>query len=463
MVYCQSCGKKNSDSATFCINCGVKISSEKIEPKRNDSETTNISSSTFSDLMNKTKNNLENDALLIKQFAMDIQSIIKKYGSNEVKNEKEFETQIKDIDSHIDLLKKNLDGKLEIYKSDMIQIDKIRDNNKPFNIKYSISLKKGNTSSKNRKVLFTDSENNKTELKVIIGKRHISIPEIDFRAISPIQSENEKFLLAYRDSYHVLKDGKRETVEGQVVFIKDNELFLKNELERPHDGKVSENGNFIINDWMLSGELCGTFYAFNSEATVIMRTKFNSNLGNNELSENGQYAVLETAHSPSDDADKIFFFDLNNKKILWERKRDAGNVKRFKFDLKNKLLTVFYDNDRNYRHSFQGEFLDQDKIENDRISYADGYGLFNIAKERMEKLDYENNSLSDYGEVLSFLEKSLKQNISDYTKARVYRKIGEIYYNFDKTDETLENFEKAMSHDPKVGIKRLYDKLNKKR
>ncbi len=112
-------------------------------------------------------------------------------------------------------------------------------------------------------------------------------------------------------------------MKGEITFINHDTLYLISDLQRPNDGKLASNGNFIINDWM-SSELNGTFYAFNSDAEVLIKRKFNSNLGNNGISENGQYAVLETYYSDSEDENKIFFFDLNNQKLLWDRKRDSG-------------------------------------------------------------------------------------------------------------------------------------------
>lgn len=77
----------------------------------------------------------------------------------------------------------------------------------------------------------------------------------------------------------------------------------------------------------------------------------------------------------------------------------------------------------------------------------------------MKQIEQKETSLSDYEEVLSLLKKASHKNISDHTKARIHRLMGEIYYNHDNTDGAIQNFEKALSYDPKIGVKRLYDKL----
>lgn len=71
-------------------------------------------------------------------------------------------------------------------------------------------------------------------------------------------------------------------MKGEVAFINHNKLFLINALERPNDGKLAENVNFIINDWMATQERSGIFYAFNSEAEILIKRR-NSNLGNNGI------------------------------------------------------------------------------------------------------------------------------------------------------------------------------------
>ena len=56
--------------------------------------------------INQIKKDLTSDDKLFKGFIDDVNLIIEKYGSNEVKNEKEFEEIIKRIDSEINYKKR---------------------------------------------------------------------------------------------------------------------------------------------------------------------------------------------------------------------------------------------------------------------------------------------------------------------------------------------------------------------
>jgi tetratricopeptide (TPR) repeat protein len=402
---------------------------------------------------------MEEDSNLLKQFGEDLKLIFEKYDLNEVNDEKEFQEQIRKIDGKINHKLKELDGKLKIYKSDQIKIDKIRNEDKPFSITYAISLKKDEKFNKHRHVFLNKDKHKKTILQVLIDGSYIDIPEINFHSMSVCKSKDENFILAYNDQYFDCTNGNEKIIGGEVVFINNDRLFLINDLMRPNDGKVAENGNFIINDWM-NDNLNGTFYAFNSEAEILMKIKFNSNLGSNFISKNGQYVALETYYSDSVDGNKIFFIDLENRKLLGERKREAGNIKCFQFSESDDIFTIVYENYRKYRYNTRGELLDKDKLERDLIAYANGYELFDIANKKMNQLN-DTSELSDYEEVLSLLVRASNQKISQYTKAKVHRLIGEIYYKFDKKDEAIKNFEKALNCDPKVGVKRLYNKLKR--
>jgi len=312
-----------------------------------------------------------------------------------------------------------------------------------------------------RFVYFYDSDNNLVKSEVLLGNMGLNIPGINFSCYFCTKTENENFLLAYNDEFYINVDGNRKRVPGELVFINGDKLFYINFIERPNDGKLAESGNFVINDWLRAEKLSGIFYAFSSDGEVLIKKKFNSNLGENGISKDGNYAVVETLNSESNDRDKIFFFDLRSRKLIWEIVRDLGNVKKFDFDKNENVLRIIYDNDRPYHYSFNGEFLDKKKLEEDNITFGNGYQLFDIAKEKMEDLDFSKSDFSDYEEVIMLLTRASDKKTSAYTKARIYRMIGDIYYNYDKKLEALRNFKKALTYDPKVGVKRLYNKLTK--
>jgi len=64
-----------------------------------------------------------------------------------------------------------------------------------------------------------------------------------------------------------------------------------------------------------------------------------------------------------------------------------------------------------------------------------------------------------YDEVIDLLKRALDKGVSENTQARIHRNIGEIYYKRGQNSKAIEHFEIAVSLNPKVGVKRLLDKL----
>jgi tetratricopeptide (TPR) repeat protein len=94
--------------------------------------------------------------------------------------------------------------------------------------------------------------------------------------------------------------------------------------------------------------------------------------------------------------------------------------------------------------------------------YATGYIAFNLAEDKLKKYDKSNVKNEIYLDLIPLLKRALSDNISVNTKASVHRMVGDIYYKNGENSLAVTNYEKALSYNPKVGVKRLYDKLNKK-
>ena len=277
------------------------------------------------------------------------------------------------------------------------------------------------------------------------------------------KSENGQFILSWADSNPERTiSGHREKGHGSYVLIGDGEIKLRGNIERPNDGNVSNNGNFILNDWMFTSSLKGIFYAFNSAGVVSVKHLCNANLLNNGISDDGHYAVCQTANNDrGDDGNKLFFFDLNEKKLVWSRSPVYEWADSYKFDTEQNILHTLYNTGRGYRYTFDGEFLDSELLEQDRIKFGRGYELLDIAKEKIEHMKAVDADASHHDEAMTILEQALKKDIDDKTRASVYRYIGEIHHLQGDIPKAIEHFEIAINLDSKVGVKRLLNTLRK--
>jgi tetratricopeptide (TPR) repeat protein len=232
--------------------------------------------------------------------------------------------------------------------------------------------------------------------------------------------------------------------------------------ERPENGAVSDDGTFIFNDWTFyNGH--GIFYAFNENGTPLLKKDFNLNLINNGISDNGHYAVCQAANSDhDDDGGKLLFFDLKEKRILWKKHMETGWANWYKFDTEKEILSLSYSGGHEYRYTFKGEFIDSDKYIKDRLNSDIGYEFLNAIKEIREQIENCNSSYN-YDDVIIMLGKGAKRFKDPDTRARIHRNIGEIYHIEGLFIDAIFHLEKAYELNPKVGVKRLLDKLKKSR
>ena len=101
-------------------------------------------------------------------------------------------------------------------------------------------------------------------------------------------------------------------------------------MQRPNDGKVCDNGNFILNDYMFRSNeiLTGTFYALSLNGEILISSEFKANLGDNGILDDGRFAFCNTCTSKyKEHSDKTFVFDLENKNLLSTIEGRVGKVK----------------------------------------------------------------------------------------------------------------------------------------
>jgi hypothetical protein len=185
----------------------------------------------------------------------------------------------------------------------------------------------------------------------------VTIPQLDFYGPYS-RSENGVFTLAWCDadpaSGHA---GNRTEGRGPFVLLRDDKIVISGSIERPHDGKVANNGIFILNDVMFRRELNGTFYAFSPDGTEILSHRFEANLHNNGLSKDGEFAVCQLCNSPSRDGGTLAFFDLGHRSLLWQIEPEDGWADSYAFDTVKRELTLAYEGQGESRYSFGGEPL----------------------------------------------------------------------------------------------------------
>jgi len=266
-------------------------------------------------------------------------------------------------------------------------------------------------------------------------------------------TENGDYILGWADSY--TDNGKQ--ISGKYILIEKYEIILKGKIQRPNDGNISKNGTFIFNDYFSKEEFGGTFFAIGVDGKILIQKKLKANLGNNGISDDGNNAVCQTWYSKisPEDSNKLFFFDLINQELKWSCEPESGNADSFRFDRENGVLFLDYNDGKCYRYNFDGVFLDSEKWGKDKAENANGYELLVIADGLIESINSSNSDLNQYEEAFSLMKRALEKGVSEYTQSTVHRQFGEIYLKFSETAEAINHFEKALSLNPKIGLKKI--------
>lgn len=283
----------------------------------------------------------------------------------------------------------------------------------------------------------------------------VRIDEINFFG-KYSKSPNGQFIIAWSDfDYESGIGGFRTSGEGTYVVAKNDEVILVGKLQRPNDCKISNNGNFIVNDWLFGEGLKGIYYAFNLSGQILLNHTLSANLFNNGISENGKYVVCQCCNSDTDDSNTLYFFDLEKGSLLWKINPEVGWADSYYFDCEKMELHLIYKEKGIFRYNFNGSFLDKEKWESERINYLSAFEISDIAKERFkEKKNNMNEGIAD--EIILLFERALGEGLDKYPneKAIVYRSIGEIKELLGKIPDAIHFYELALEHNEKVGIKR---------
>lgn len=299
---------------------------------------------------------------------------------------------------------------------------------------------------------------------VKVGSDMIRVPSIDFFGVFS-ESETQLYTVAWADSDQSQGiGGFREGGEGTYILLKNSQVLLTGSSQRPNDGKVADTGIFVINDWLFGEGLNGIFYVFNKSGEQLVNHRFEANLLNNGISSDGKYAVCQCANSDTDDGGVLAFFDLESRSLTWKASPISGWADSYSFDSINRHLYLEYRDKGKYRYDFEGNFIDRERWEKERVNYASAFELSFIAKEQLK--DAGGNLSPDKArELLSLLNRALEKGIDKYPneQALIYRTIGETYESIGNTSEAIKNYELALQLNPKVGVKRKIVALKKEK
>lgn len=267
-------------------------------------------------------------------------------------------------------------------------------------------------------------------------------------------SPNKNYCVTYCDGYYENELWKN----GNLALIKEMSLLFKKEIQRPNNCYVSNDGFVICCDWQNSNELTGMFLIFDTAGKQIFARKTSANLGACAISDNSKIALFETYNSDTEDSNSIFIVDIEQKKIIHKFERPASFNTAF-IDTDKKLVKLKDHRGFIFEINFSGQQINRDDYEKQIISKGSVRDCLSLYFEKPNEVKFKDEKY------LELLTKGLTDSNASYSfgKDRIYRMIGEYYDANGDIERTIENWNKAMQINPKIGVKRKLDNLKRKR
>lgn len=232
-------------------------------------------------------------------------------------------------------------------------------------------------------------------------------------------------------------------------------------MARPNDGKVADDGTFILNDWGFGGGLKGTFYAFQRNGERICVQNFKANLFNNGLSADGRFAACHTCNSDDErDSAVLAVFDLA-RGVECARWRPASGWPNFyEFSDDGKTIGLGYLRLGVFRYTMAGEFLDRPAWEEARLTKGD-YGDVLMMSQDLIRGAGSKLTPELAARIISAIDR-VSPSIHDRKWEALGLKLrGHSLEARGLIALALDCYERALVLDPKIGVKRRTTQLRK--
>ena len=296
-------------------------------------------------------------------------------------------------------------------------------------------------------------------VRIDLDDRFLSIPARSY--FGPYaRSPNGRYLLTWRDGNDAgTVGGARGEGQGLFLLLEEGRILCEGRIDRPNDGKVADDGTFVLNDWhFFTMELRGTFCAFKSDGEPILRRRFKANLYNNGLSADGRWACCQTCNSDDEaDSSVLTIFDLKCAKEVASWSPESGWANEYLFGSAGTIFLT-YGKDQSLAYSLSGEFLDRKRWIKDGIARGDFRRISLSLKESPESLPSK-----DVLSLVAACDRGLEmtENSQPWSQAWGWRLKGECYDRGADLSEALRCYEKALENDPKIGVKRRTQQIRK--
>ena len=283
------------------------------------------------------------------------------------------------------------------------------------------------------------------------GEHVVSIPELDLVG-QCATSPNGRYSLVWQD--RGWNFGEKDS-RGRYFLIDGDRVVIDGLVERPQDGKVADDGTFILNDWGLADELAGRFCAFRADGAEILSRAYAANLLNNGLSDDGRLAVCQTCNAPGSlDSSVLSIFDLVAGTEIATWTAESGWASGYEFPPGGERIRMIRHDRVSLDYSLDGEFIDRRVWLEDEVARGTLYAI------RKALADGEGVT----GLSMDALRAGAMRAVADEDQrfvADAWRLLGEIEEAAGDPAAALDAYDRALAANPKVGVAKKAAALRK--
>ncbi|MFL1455563.1 tetratricopeptide repeat protein [Marinobacter sp. GN3S48] len=258
--------------------------------------------------------------------------------------------------------------------------------------------------------------------------------------------------------------GHRDSGHGKYILYNtaEKKLVLQGRLERPNSADIANNGSFSIEDWHFGSELSGTFYVFSCSGDELVKKKLSANILNSAVSNNGLFAVCQTANAPSGgDGNLLVGFNVKSRYEAFSINPPTGWAEAYKFDEENSRFGVVLRGVGTFFYSSDGVLLEPQNFDLARLR-SNRYEVSLFASEEIVKSDNSSQELVE--EALRASSKALTAGAEENAnwKAMALKVKGLAHERLGNDEEALAAFDAALEINPKIGVKRKANAIRKR-
>lgn len=285
----------------------------------------------------------------------------------------------------------------------------------------------------------------------------VRIPALDFFGPHAASSNGQYHLIWQDRNPEGTIGGHRYEGHGTWSLLTDSgALLAKGQLERPQDGHVADDGTFILSDWMFGDGLKGRLQAFRADGRKLLEREFSANMASSSLSDDGRFAICQTANAPgSPDSCRYFLFDLEKGEEITSWEQETGWADGYEFDSVNERIYLSKEGKDRVAYGFDGKMVDREGWQRTRIAAGD----LGVIRSVLEGVGH---SLTHDLRTAIFAGLDVVAESDDiWSQAKALRLRGEMHEQAGEVDEAIASYEQALAIDPQVGVSRRLGKLQR--